>query len=283
MTEDLRTAYLLKERAELLLANLKKLKSECSVTQTDYKTLKAEYMKMLDDALPLIDSIKAELQKELDVKAKDLETLKQELGIVQARLKVGEISSETYRQRGWPILEGKVGATELEISRLKAMIGSTSSADIGGPKDISMPKPVAQAKWKQYLKYLMGAVSGLFSRLIKRVKVSKPVLFIVIIAGITTLLIGLVLGTNIPHSAKIAFLSDYYGQPSIHIIDADGNNERMLAYDPSLYFNPPVWSPNGTKIACVYWTSETWPCNRVMIVSKDGRNQKTVCVWDADY
>jgi hypothetical protein len=283
MVDDLRTAYSMKERAELLLSNLDKLKAEGTVTDAEYETLKPEYVAMLDDALPWIDSIKTELQRELAGKEKEFERLEKQISLLRARLKVGEITSETYGEKGKP-LEEKVKQLEIRVSQLQTLIGATSSADIGGPKDISVPKPVAETKWKQYLKHFIGAISRLFSRLSKRVKVSKPVLFIIIILGIAVLITGLVVGTSLLHSAKIAFLPGTSAQPSIHLIDADGSNERMLAYSPSLAYNPPVWSPTGTKIACYYYTTldpaseeSLLSCKHgVIIMNEYGRNQKTI-------
>jgi curved DNA-binding protein CbpA len=114
-----------------------------------------------------------------------------------------------------------------------------------------------------------------------------------IISGLVILIIMPIIFMNTIFSPqyKIAFVSDRDGNSEIYAINADGSNERMLTYGPSLVYNPPVWSPKGTKIACVYWTSEDptseelkLTCKHgVMIVGKDGRNQKTVYVWDADY
>lgn len=284
MRDDLRTAYWMKERAELLLSNLKKEKAEGTITKTEYETLKPEYVAMLNDALPLIASIKAKLKEELVGKEKELERLEKQLSLLRARHKVGEITSKTYREKSKPV-EDKVKSLQSQISELEALISCSSSADIGGPKDISMPKAVAQAKWKLYLKHSMVAVSGLCSRLNKRAKVSKPILFVIITVILAVLLAGLVVGTIMSHSAKIAFLFygdyDHYG---IRVIDADGTNERILADEPSLAVNPPVWSPKGTKIACYYYKvydplSEevSLLCDHgVVIMNRNGKIQKVV-------
>lgn len=166
MREELRTSYSMKERAELLLSNLDKLKAEGAIGETEYKTLKAEYVSMLDEATPWINSIKAELQKALDGKGEELRKSKQELGILQARLKVGEIPTETYRGRGRP-LEEKVEQLEREVSELQTLVNSSCTGDIGGPKDISLPKLRGKGAWKEGLKNLSGWVARLFSRLRK--------------------------------------------------------------------------------------------------------------------
>jgi hypothetical protein len=283
MQDDLRTAYSMKERAERLLSNLDKLKAERTITDTEYETLKPEYAAMLDDALSWIDSKKNALKKELDVKEKELEREEKQLSLLRARKKVGEITAETYREKGKP-LEERVKDLQSHISELEAIINCSSSSDIGGPKDISMPIPVAEAKWKRYLNHFVGAVSRLISWLSKRVKVGKPILVSTIIVGVIALIVGLVIGTSKPHIAEIAFLSGTTNETSVRIIDANGSNERVITDNPSLHYNPPVWSPDGKKITSYYWpdalTSEdlSWG---VLIMDKYGKNQKKVVLGDA--
>ena len=107
-----------------------------------------------------------------------------------------------------------------------------------------------------------------------------------VVSGLVVLIIMPIILMNTIFSTpyKIAFLSGDFLQPSIHVIDADGSNERMLAYNPSLAYDRPVWSPKGTKIACYYYTvfdplSEelSLSCKHgVIIMDKNGRSQKTV-------
>ena len=62
MARELATAYLAKEKAELLLSNLEKLKVEVSVIQSRYD-MKADYTKLCDDAMLRISEIRADLEK----------------------------------------------------------------------------------------------------------------------------------------------------------------------------------------------------------------------------
>lgn len=96
MNKELRAAYSAKEKAELLLSNLDKLKAEGSIEEAQYEVLKTEYIKMGDDAMSKINSIKVELQKQLDDKTRELDVYKQELSNLEARFKVGQIPAETY-------------------------------------------------------------------------------------------------------------------------------------------------------------------------------------------
>lgn len=64
MAKELETAYSAKEKAELLLSNLEKLKVEVSVIQSRYD-IKADYTKLCDDAILRISEIRADLEKEV--------------------------------------------------------------------------------------------------------------------------------------------------------------------------------------------------------------------------
>jgi len=64
MAKDLETVYSTKERAELLLSDLEKLKVEVSVIQSRYD-MKADYTKLCDDAMLRISEIRTDLEKEV--------------------------------------------------------------------------------------------------------------------------------------------------------------------------------------------------------------------------
>jgi len=64
MAKELETVYSAKEKAELLLSNLEKLKVEVSVIQSRYD-MKADHTKLCDDAMLRISEIRADLEKEV--------------------------------------------------------------------------------------------------------------------------------------------------------------------------------------------------------------------------
>lgn len=64
MAKELATVYSTKERAELLLSDLEKLKVEVSVIQSRYD-MKADYTKLCDDAMLRISEIRTDLEKEV--------------------------------------------------------------------------------------------------------------------------------------------------------------------------------------------------------------------------
>jgi len=64
MAKELATVYSAKEKAELLLSNLEKLKVEVSVIQSRYD-MKADYTKLCDDAMLRISEIRTDLEREV--------------------------------------------------------------------------------------------------------------------------------------------------------------------------------------------------------------------------
>jgi len=81
-------AYSTKERAELLLSNLEKLKAEVSVIEARYN-LKGDYAKMCEDAISKISAMKAELEKDIESKIEGLEVFKPDASDLEARNKLG--------------------------------------------------------------------------------------------------------------------------------------------------------------------------------------------------
>lgn len=101
MIEELRAAYSAKEKAELLLSNLEKLKADVSITEAQYNTLKADYTKICEDAILKINAMKTDLEKDLQSKIGDLEIFKPRMSNLEARFKLGLVPVETYlKQQG---------------------------------------------------------------------------------------------------------------------------------------------------------------------------------------
>lgn len=130
MQDKLRAAFSLKERAEMFLANLEKLKEEKSVGEAQYRVLKIEYAHMREDAISRINTVKTYVKKELDSQASKVDVFKQELSYLEARFKVGQLSANDYllKEKG-----PKRRLTELErrISELQTFLNASSSTDLG--------------------------------------------------------------------------------------------------------------------------------------------------------
>ncbi len=139
MGEELRIAFSKKEKVELFLANLDKLKAEGSIEEALYQDLKAEYAVLQDDITSSIKLIKAELRKEFDRKLDELEALQKEHDLWEARFSVGEIRAEAYRRQTKP-LRTKVEQLKKEVPRLRLLVSATSSAELGGPTRVDIPE-----------------------------------------------------------------------------------------------------------------------------------------------
>ncbi|MCX6005561.1 MAG: hypothetical protein NT082_07820 [Chloroflexi bacterium] len=129
MSRELKIALQNKEKAELFLANLEKLRHDNAIKEASYTILKAEYSVTLKHALSKIDSIKQELNKSLQTRIHELDVYKQELGHLEARFKVGQFSADTYLKLAKNPRK-KVADLADQVSYLNSLIGSTRSSDI---------------------------------------------------------------------------------------------------------------------------------------------------------
>ncbi len=94
-------AYSTKERAELLLSDLERLKAEVSTIEARYNVLKADYTKMCEDAIMKINTIKADLEKNHSNEVIKSGISEPELSNLEARFKLGLMPADTYlKQKG---------------------------------------------------------------------------------------------------------------------------------------------------------------------------------------
>jgi hypothetical protein len=122
-------AFTEKEKAEIYLFNLDKLKQENSIEENFYNTLKTEYLKIRDQAISKIDSIKAEIQKKLDARMHELAVNQLNFKYLEVRHKVGEISDSAFNNKSREPLK-KVENLEKMVKELKTLVNSTGTTDI---------------------------------------------------------------------------------------------------------------------------------------------------------
>jgi len=94
--EALKSTYSAKEKAELLLSNLEKLKAEVSAIEAQYNILKDDYSKICEDAISKITAVKTALEKDMESKVGDLEIFQSGISNLEARFKLGLVPPETY-------------------------------------------------------------------------------------------------------------------------------------------------------------------------------------------
>jgi hypothetical protein len=220
----LKEAFSKNERTVSLLANLTKLKTDGSVTEDQYQSMKAGYSQTIDSLSREIDSIKSEISADQQAKEKELDNYKQELSNLTVRQKVGEISSSEF-QKSENKLRGKIEKTEKEISTLKVLASAQSSSDIAG----DMPEVVKTQSITTGNKGSM-TISDLLSRAFELYK-ENPIIIVPSLLPVawsiisTVLLAALIFGTaSRPYymhdsgDAMMAWISGMIGGTAVFFI-----------------------------------------------------------------
>jgi hypothetical protein len=131
---ELQKAFSEKEKFEKLLTNLDELKTEESIPDDLFNSMKAEYQQSLKQAIETINQVKEKLRGDIQAEEIKIQRYNQELQNLDTRFKVGEISSENLQKNEQRIqrrLQRSLDFVE-EINRLQA---SQSSIDVGGYVD----------------------------------------------------------------------------------------------------------------------------------------------------
>jgi Tol biopolymer transport system component len=71
----------------------------------------------------------------------------------------------------------------------------------------------------------------------------------------------------------MAFVSDRDGNGEIYVMNADGSAQRRLTRNPASD-GPPVWSPDGRKIAFVRVTDDLTFGSEIYVMNADGSGQR---------
>ncbi len=127
----LQKAFLLKEEVEGFLANLEKLKTEGSIIQEQYESMKKDYDQRLTAVALEITTLKVQLSHQLEEAKKDLDASRLELDKPEARYKVGEVSLKKYQSLERKTRQ-KIEKMESGIAGLDKVIKAESSADVAG-------------------------------------------------------------------------------------------------------------------------------------------------------
>jgi hypothetical protein len=133
MENILRTAFMEKERAEVFLSNLEKLRNDAAVNDVSYNALKMEYSSNLQHALAKIDLIRQDLNKKINTKSTELSVYKQELANMETRFKVGQLSAAAYLKLS-KNPEKKAAAIEEQIAHFTSLLNAQRSNDVAVPE-----------------------------------------------------------------------------------------------------------------------------------------------------
>jgi len=139
-TKRLAQFFTTKEEVDGFLSNMEKLKAEGSVTEEQYTKFKQEYQQRLNTIASEIAQVKSNIKKELETVQRDIETYRWELGKVETKYKVGELSLDKYHSAERD-LRARLDELETTAAELTRLIEANSSADIG----VAVKRPAAAA------------------------------------------------------------------------------------------------------------------------------------------
>lgn len=139
MEKKLQIIYSRKEKLKKLIKNLEGIKDKNSVNEERYNFLKKEYDGFLNQSENKIKEIKEDLKRRVDEKKKEMQGLRENLGNLEMRFKVGEIIDNDFQKSKQPITK-KIQRLEKEISQFEKLVISESSSDLGGYLDVKIEK-----------------------------------------------------------------------------------------------------------------------------------------------
>ena len=119
-----------KAEVESFLSNLKKLRTDGSISEEQFAELKEEYNQRLSAAKSEITEIRNELKYQLEAKQRDQKTYEWELGKLEAKYKVGELPVDKYVSQGKKV-RATAQALEAECKELTRLIKANSVAALG--------------------------------------------------------------------------------------------------------------------------------------------------------
>jgi peroxiredoxin len=134
--DDLKNVFDKIEKAESILNSLDEKRTEKVVEKDAYEQLSQEHRVTIDSARHTIASIKEKLGKDLAAKAMELDKYQEELALLQTRLKVGEITQDSYDDKSKHLVD-KIRSLEKKVGETQGMINARFAEDVA---------PVLQSK-----------------------------------------------------------------------------------------------------------------------------------------
>lgn len=131
----LQEALSAKERAEMLLSNLEKLKTEGTLEDDEYAHLKLEYSNLLTQASSQVEQIRRELGAQVVASKREADIYRQELKNLETRFKVGEIDATGY-SRAAEKTQRAAAKIERLVAEMETLRGASSAAELGGTSSL---------------------------------------------------------------------------------------------------------------------------------------------------
>jgi len=133
--KELARAFSVKDEVEGFLDNLQKLKIEGSIEQDQYVSIKVEYEQRLRTAAVDIEKIRKDLKQRLKDQQGDLKDCKSELGKLEIKHKVGELSQKEY-QNATQELRARFEQLEADTEELQGLVAAKSSEEVSQVKGL---------------------------------------------------------------------------------------------------------------------------------------------------
>lgn len=130
------TALAAKDEILGFMINLEKLKADGSITDEQYTMGQEEYEGRLKATVAEIDRMQGDFRRQLETKQREIEAQRFEIGKLEARHKVGELTAEKYQSADRK-LRDNIGRLEREAAELDRLIQARSAADVG----VALEKP----------------------------------------------------------------------------------------------------------------------------------------------
>ncbi|MCX6006359.1 MAG: redoxin domain-containing protein [Chloroflexi bacterium] len=127
--DDLKSVFDKIEKAESILDGLDQKRTEKVIKKNDYDQLSQEHKGTIDSARHTIASIKEKLGKDLAAKAVELDKYQEDLAVLQTRLKVGEISEDTFNDKSKHLVD-KIRSLEKKVAETQSMINARFAENI---------------------------------------------------------------------------------------------------------------------------------------------------------
>lgn len=146
--DKLLEAFMKKERAEIYLLNLEKMKNEDSLPESLYESIKLQHTGERTEAVEKIDFLKADLRKKIDDFNEKLALARLNFKYFEVKHKVGQLTeTEFSKQSKEP--RRRVANLEKILEQLNVQLAATASSDLETPEPAKKPKLAMPGSKKQ--------------------------------------------------------------------------------------------------------------------------------------
>jgi len=142
-SEQMLAALVERDRVRRFLSKLNALKDEGSVTHEQYETAQSDYARRIDEASGLVEQLRPQVEAALGVVRRDLDAHRSELGKLEARFKVQEISLTKLQSDGVQHRRS-IRSLQEEERYLAALVDAETAEGLVEPQAVLEPAPMKQ-------------------------------------------------------------------------------------------------------------------------------------------